>query len=130
MFGCAIGLNSSSDHTRNGDNWPRLTSFLARSLTGPGALGTLIGLDVTPSFWTDGYAMLDAFLSGLVGAGTIQGYNIEFSPANNPQAQVDTGLVVAQVLVKYLSIARVFLVNMQSGQTVVLPATQTAASAV
>ena len=52
------------------------------------------------------------------------------SPANNPQAQVDTGLVVAQVLVKYLSIARVFLVNMQSGQTVVLPATTTAATAV
>ena len=123
MFGIAIGLNSSSDKTRNQDNWPRLTSFIARSLTGPGALGPLIGQDVTPDFWIDGYDTLDAYLSGLVNAGTVQAYQIQFSPANNPDSQVQTGLVVAEVAIRYLSIVRIFLINLRSGQTVVIGAT-------
>lgn len=129
QFGCAVGLNASSDKGRNSDVWPRLTSFLARSLTGPGALGTLIGEDITPDFWRHGYDLLDSFLSGLVRFGTIEAYNIEFSPRNNPPSQTAQGLVVAEVLIRYLGIARIFLVNMQSGQTVVVPATNTAAIA-
>lgn len=129
QFGCAIGLNGSSDGGRKSDVWPRLTSFLARSLTGPGALGTLIGEPITADFWRRGYDLLDNFLSSLVRFGTIEAYNIQFSPANNPPQQTATGLVVAEVLIRYLGIARIFLVNMQSGQTVVIPATNVAAIA-
>lgn len=129
QFGCAVGLDASSDKGRNSDVWPRLTSFLARSLTGPGALGTLIGQDITPDFWREGFDLLDSFLSGLVRFGTIQAYSINFDTGNNPPSQVAQGLVVAEVLIQYLSIARIFLVNMQSGQTVVISAPNTAAIA-
>lgn len=128
-FGMRIGCVKSSLSGANTDNWPRLTSFIARSLTGPGALGTLIGRTVTPQFFDDGYDMLDGFLSGLQTNGTIQAYSITFSAANNPQSQVAAGLVVAQVLIQYLSIAQVFLVNLQSGATVVIPANSNTATA-
>lgn len=127
MFGERIGKSSSSDATRNTDNWPVLTSFLARSLAGPGALGPAIGQTITPDFFTVWYAVLDNYLSGLARAtpsALIQAYQISFSPANNPQSQTAQGLVVAEVLIQYFGIASVFLVNMQTGATVVIPVSQ------
>lgn len=127
MFGHRIGRNASSDATRNTDNWPRLTSFIARSLAGPGALGPAIGQVITDDFFTTWYAVLDAYLGGLRAATpeqVIQNYQISFSRANNPQAQTATGLVVAEVLIQYLGIAQVFLVNLQTGATVVIPQSQ------
>jgi hypothetical protein len=127
MFGHAIGRSSSSDQTRNTDNWPVTTSFIARSLTGPGALGPAIGQVITDDFFDTWYAVLDNFLGGLKHASPeaiIQNYQILFSRANNPQAQTASGLVVAEVLVQYFGIAQVFLVNLQSGATVVIPKSQ------
>jgi len=124
MFGIRLGRNASSDATRNLDNWPRLTSFIARSLAGPGALGPAIGQTITDDFFETWYAVLDAFLGGLKNArptAVIQNYQINFSRANNPQSQTAVGLVVAEVLIQYLGIAQVFLVNLQTGATVVIP---------
>lgn len=135
MFGMRLGCNGSSDATRNLDNWPRLTSFLARSITGPGALGVMIGREITNDFFTEGYDILDNFLGPMKkpvsqgGSGTIQNYQIAFSRANNPQLQTANGEVVANVLIQYLGIAQVFLINMQTGATVVIPATGSTSSA-
>jgi uncharacterized membrane protein len=52
----------------------------------------------------------------------IQNYQIRFDRSNNPQSQTQTGLVVASVLIQFFGIAMVFLVNLQSGATVVIPA--------
>lgn len=128
QFGCRVGKTSSSDGTRNTDNWPVLTNFLARSIAGPGALGSLIGQDITPDFFTTGYDMLDGFLSNLQSPGNglapvIENYQINFGPGNNPQAQTATGVVVAQIWVEFFGIAATFLVNMQTGATVVIPGT-------
>jgi uncharacterized protein len=136
QFGCRIGCNASAQVTTYGDEWPRLTSFLARSLAG-GAnspLGQLIGQDIDSTFFTTGYDMLDAFLDGLQNPGPgsaplIQAYQITFSTQNNPQSQTSKGVVVAQVLIQYLGIARIFLVNMQTGATVVIPANSNVAAA-
>lgn len=125
MFGMAIGRNASSDPTRNTDNWPVLTSFIARSLAGPSALGPAIGAVITPDFFTTWRDVLDNFLSSLKNATpepVIQAYQITFDTSNNPQSQTATGLVVAEVLIQYAGIASVFLVNLQSGATVVIPA--------
>jgi hypothetical protein len=131
-FGMNLGISLSANGAANTDNWPRLTSFLARSIVGPGALGTLIGQTITAEFFTTGYDMLDAFLSPMAAPGPnqiIQGYSIAFSTQNNPQSQTAQGIVVAQVWVQYLGIAQVFLVNMQSGAAVVLPANSNVAAA-
>lgn len=127
MFGLRLGRNTSSDPTRNLDNWPRLTSFIARSLAGPGALGPAIGQVVTDAFFETWYAVLDTFLAGLANATpvpVIDQYQINFSRTNNPRSQTATGLVVAECLIQYLGIAQVFLVNLQTGATVVIPVSQ------
>lgn len=134
IFGVRIGCNASALVATFGDEWPRLTSFIARSLAGPGAIGTLIGQDITADFFTEGYDMLDVFLSGLQNPGSgspplIQAYQITFSQQNNPQSQTGKGIVVAQVLVQFLGIARIFLVNLQTGATVVIPANSNIAAA-
>jgi hypothetical protein len=134
LFGLRVGCNASAQVSTYGDEWPRLSSFIARSLAGPGALGTFIGQTITDSFFTDGYAMLDAFMAGLKNPGPgspplIQAYQITFSRQNNPQAQTARGVVVAQVLVQFLGIARVFLVNLQTGSTVSIPANSNVAAA-
>lgn len=123
MFGFNIGLTSTSDGSRKTDNWPRLTSFIVRSLLGPGALGTMIGEEITDDFFRVGYDMLDVFLAGMQSAGTIEKYQIVFDRTNNPQAQTASGTVIAEVKIRYLGIASVFLVNLQSGATVVVPDT-------
>ncbi|MFL9904214.1 hypothetical protein PQR71_39855 [Paraburkholderia fungorum] len=125
-FGSLIGRTSSSDATRNTDNWPVLTNFLARSVGGPNGVGTLIGEDITPEFFTDGYDMLLDWAENLADNNVIQAYQIIFGPANNPQTQTAVGEVVAQVNLQYFGIASVFLVNMQTGATVVVPPLTTA----
>jgi hypothetical protein len=122
-FGVRIGLVQSSNDSVNTDNWPGLTSFIARNLAGPGALGTLIGQTITPSFFGTGTGLLSSFFAGLKGTNppTIQGYSVLFGTQNNPSNQTALGVVVAQVWVQYLGIARIFVVNMQTGTTVVLP---------
>jgi hypothetical protein len=132
-FGMRLGITNSSNGTANTDNWPRLTSFLARSLAGVGALGTLIGQTITAQFFANGYAMIDAFLAPMKstenGAQIIQNYDIIFGPGNNPQSQTALGIVIAQVNIQYLGIARIFLVNMQGGATVVIPTNANIAAA-
>jgi hypothetical protein len=130
-FGSLIGRTSSSDATRNTDNWPVLTNFLARSVGGPTGVGTLIGQDITTDFWTDGYDMLLDWAENLAENNVIQAYQIVFGPtaSQNPQSQTALGEVVAQVNIQYFGIASVFLVNMQTGATVVIPPTTTTTNA-
>jgi hypothetical protein len=125
-FGSLIGRTSSSDATRNTDNWPVLTNFLARSVGGPSGVGTMIGQTITPQFFTQGYDMLLNWTQGLLANKVIQAAQIIFSTANNPPAQTARGVVIAQVNLTYFGIASVFLVNMQTGATVVVPPLSTA----
>lgn len=125
MFGLRLGVNTSSDATRNGDNYPRLTSWLARSMAGPSAFGPYVGQDITDQFFEDGYNTANTFLLGLLNSSpspVIKNYSVQFSSANNPDSQTSQGIVVAAIYVQYLAIAVIFLINLQSGQTVVVPA--------
>jgi len=133
QFGMRIGVNASANAAIQGDEWPRLTGFLARSLSGPGALGTLIGLEITDTYYTDATALLDAFFEPMTtaeggNAQMIQAFQVSF-PSQGNQSQTAKGIVICQVLVQFLGIARIFLVNMQTGATVVIPANGNVGSA-
>lgn len=125
IFGLRTGLNTSNNNSINGDNYSLMTSFLARSISGAAAVGGLIGQPITDDFFIQGYDIFDAFFGSLTGNGRqnpplIDGYSISFNAKNSTQAQLNQGIVIANLQVKYQSIARIFLVNLQSGQTVVL----------
>jgi hypothetical protein len=126
MFGARIGLTTSENTSINGDNYPTMTSFLARSIGGAAALGGLIGQVMDDTFYQDGFAILDAFCAGLKADGLIEGYSVKFDASTVTLTQAENGISAAMVLVQYLSIARIILVNLEGGQTVVLPATATA----
>lgn len=133
MFGLRLGFTASGTVETRTDNWPRLTSFIARSLAGPGAVGALVGEEITDDYFTRGFALLDGFFAGLKNPGPgsrpiIQDYQVTFDRAHNPQIQTAQGVVVAQVLVQFFGIALIFLVNMQTGATVVIPANSNVAA--
>jgi len=69
---------------------------------------------------------MDAFFANLqannmignVNAPTQPGWSVQLNAANNPMSQVALGYMVATVMVTYLSIVRMFLVNIEGGQSV------------
>jgi uncharacterized protein len=126
-YGAQTGRNCSSDPTRNGDNYTRLTNFIAITLSA--AFGYVIGQTQTQSLRLQVAAAIRAFLQVLQDQQMIgdvnqpaskPAYSVEIDAANNPDSRVALGYMQANVQVKYLSIIWFFLVNLEGGQTVTI----------
>jgi phage tail sheath protein FI len=121
-YGFRTGRNASSDPTRNGDNYTRLTNYIALTLAS--AFGFVIGQPQTMTLRAQVEGAIDAFLSNLEQQnmiGDVNGgpaFSVEVDASNNPASQVALGYLQADVQVKYLSIVWFFLVNLEGGQTV------------
>jgi phage tail sheath protein FI len=121
-YGCETGRNASSDPTRNGDNYTRLTNFIA--LTIASAFGYVVGQLQTQDLRTQVAASIRSFLQNLVDQGMIgdvnggPAFSVEIDAKNNPESRVALGYMQADVQVKYLSIVWFFLINLEGGQTV------------
>jgi uncharacterized protein len=126
-YGCRTGRNASSDPTRNGDNYTRMTNYIALTLAS--AFGFVIGQPQTVNLRQQCAAAMDAFLWNLADPtrpggpmiGDVNGgpaFSVEIDAADNPESQVALGYMQANVQVKYLSIVWFFLVNLEGGQTV------------
>jgi Bacteriophage tail sheath protein len=121
-YGAQTGRNCSSDPTRNGDNYTRLTNFIALTLAG--AFGFVIGQLQTENLRLQVSASMRSFLQTLVDQGMIgdvnggPAYSVEIDAKNNPSSRVALGYMQANVQVKYLSIIWFFIVNLEGGQTV------------
>jgi hypothetical protein len=120
------GHNSSSNASINGDNYTRLTNYLALTL-GAG-MGVYVGQLVNLQLFQRIRGTLAAFLQGMVDQGMLASlvsgqnpYKIVCDPSNNPQSRTALGYVQADVAVTYQAINEKFLVNVQGGQTVVTP---------
>ncbi len=122
FFGARLGPNTSSNSGQRGDNYPRVTNFLAYTIAG--GMGTVIGKPQTPELQAEAKATLDDFLQLLWDEGVIgnsQGtlpFNVKLDSTNNPITQVGRGYMQADIQVQYLSITEKFIVNLQGGQTV------------
>jgi phage tail sheath protein FI len=117
-FGVRLGLNSSSNAAINGDNYPRLTNYIAATLDA--GMGQFIGKVQSPTVQAQAKATLDNFLQNMFQQGMIQDWKVVLDGTNNPQTRVSLGYMQADVKVVYLSIVRYFLVNLEGGQTVVI----------
>jgi uncharacterized protein len=121
-FGSQTGRVASSDPTRNGENYTRMTNFIAATLAQ--AFGYVIGQTQTQDLRLETAAAIRSFLQVLVDQnmiGDVNGgpaYSVEIDKANNPDSRVALGYMQADVQVKYLSIIWFFLVNLEGGQTV------------
>jgi hypothetical protein len=115
-FAARFGRNTSSNAVINGDNYTRMTNFIAATLNA--GMGLYVGKKLTPTVMRQAYATLDAFLSNLEQQGESQDHQIVLDESNNPFTRTALGYLQADVKVRYFSIIFVFLVNLEGGQSV------------
>lgn len=123
-FACRAGHNSSSNAVINGDNYTRMTNFIAGTINA--GMGLFIGLLQSPTTRRQAKATLDNFFQGLLSQGMIgtadgsPAWNIVLDNTNNIPSRVALGYMQADVKVIYLSVIEKFLVNVEGGQSVTI----------
>jgi hypothetical protein len=121
-WGVRGGHNSSSNAAVNGDNYTRLTNYIARTLSS--GMGAYVGQLVNATLFQNIRATLLAFLNGLLGQGLLGStdgslpFAVVCDTSNNPSSRTGLGYVQADVQVQYQAINEKFIVNVQGGQTV------------
>ena len=124
-FSCLTGHNASSNPVIQGDNYTRMTNYIASTLNS--GMGVFVGRLQSPTVQKSAKATLDAYFAnlwknGLIGTSnpnTVP-WNVVLDGSNNPQDQVALGMMGATVQVIYLSIIEKFLVNVEGGQSVTI----------
>lgn len=118
------GRNVSSNPATNGDNYTRMTNYIAYTLAA--AFGWVIGELQTTDLRRTAKASMDNFLSNLEQQGMIgdvnggPAFSVQIDKNNNPDSRVALGYLQADVQVKYLSVVFDFLINLEAGQSVVI----------
>ncbi len=121
-WGVRGGHNSSSNAATNGDNYTRLTNYIAATLSaGMGQyVGQVINADLFRRVRSTQLSFLQAMLTqGLLGSadGSLP-FAVVCDPSNNPSARTSLGYVQSDAQVQYQAINEKFIVNMEGGQTV------------
>ncbi|QEL18717.1 phage tail protein [Limnoglobus roseus] len=117
-FGARFGHNTSSNAVVHGDNYTRMTNYIASSLNA--GMGIYIGKLISPTEMQQAKATLDSFFANMSQQGMIQEWKVVLDLSNNPQSRTALGYQQADVKVRYLAINEVFLVNVEGGQSVVV----------
>ena len=121
-WGVRGGHNSSSSAAVNGDNYTRLTNYIAATLQA--GMGGYVGQLVNSTLFQKIRATPLAFLNGLLQQGMLGStdgstpFAVICDVSNNPQSRTALGYVQADVQVQYQAINEKFIVNVQGGQTV------------
>jgi phage tail sheath protein FI len=133
FWGVRGGHNASLDPTVNGDNYTRLTNYIAATLAaGMGRyVGRVINADLFRQIRATQLSFLQSmFDQGMLGStdGTLP-FNVICDASNNPSSRTGLGYVQSDAQVQYQAINERFIVNMEGGQTVqvsrqTLPGTQ------
>ena len=122
FWGVRGGHNSSSNAAINGDNYTRLTNYIAYTLSA--GMGVYVGQLVNATLFQNIRGTLLAFLNGLLSQGMLGSTNgslpfaVVCDTSNNPSSRTALGYVQADVQVQYQAINEKFIVNVQGGQTV------------
>ncbi len=128
-FGARFGHNSSSNPVTNGDNYTRMTNYIAYTLNA--GMGRFIGLLQSSTVRGQAMATISAFLDNLQGQGLIgdpnggAAYLVQVDSSNNPPSRVALGYMQADVKVKYLAVIEKFLINVEGGTSVQINKQQT-----
>lgn len=122
FWGVRGGKNSSSDVSRNGDNYTRLTSFISKSLAA--GMGQYVGQVISESLFRNIRGTLLSFLQNMLNLGLLGElagklpYSVICDRSNNPLSRTGLGYVQADIQIQYQSINEKFIINLEGGQTV------------
>jgi phage tail sheath protein FI len=138
FWGVRGGHNASSNAATNGDNYTRLTNYIAATLaSGMGQyVGEVINADLFRRIRATQLSFLQNMLSqGMLGStdGSLP-FSVICDASNNPPSRTALGYVQSDAQVQYQAINEKFIVNIEGGQTVqvqtqVLPTTPGALAA-
>lgn len=138
FWGVRGGHNASSNAATNGDNYTRLTNYIAATLAS--GMGQYVGQVVNASLFRRIRATQLSFLQGMLSQGLLGStdgavpFSVVCDASNNPLARTGLGYVQSDAQVQYQAINEKFIVNLEGGQTVqvqrqILPTTPGALAA-
>ena len=121
-WGVRCGHNSSSNAATNGDNYTRMTNYIAATLeAGMGKyVGQLVNIDLFRRIRSTQLSFLMGMLSqGMLGTtdGSVP-FSVICDISNNPTTRTALGYVQSDAQVRYQAINEKFIVNIEGGQTV------------
>lgn len=130
-FGVRAGHNSSSNPVTNGDNYTRMTNYIAYTLNAGMGLfvGRLQSIQPNDPLRRQVSATIAAFLEAMKGQGMIDDYSVICDLTNNTPNRIALGYLQADVKVRYLAVVEKFLINMEGGQSVQVARQQTTPAA-
>jgi phage tail sheath protein FI len=123
-WGVRCGHNTSSNPAIDGDNYTRLTNYIAATLAA--GMGQFVGQVINASLFQRIRATQLSFLQNLFAQGVLGSldgstpYSVICDTSNNPQSMTELGFVTSNAQVQYQSINEKFIVNVEGGQTVVV----------
>jgi hypothetical protein len=138
FWGVRGGHNSSSNAAVDGDNYTRMTNYIAATLSA--GMGQYVGQVITADLFRRIRATQMAFLQGMLSQGLLGStdgslpFSVVCDISNNPPSRTGLGYVQSDAQIQYQAINEKFIVNMEGGQTVqvqrqTLPSTPGALSA-
>jgi hypothetical protein len=127
-FGVRIGHNTSSNPVVYGDNYTRMTNYLASTFNaGMGQfVGKLQSVQKDDPTRRQAGATLSTFLQNMRDQVQVDDFSVICDLSNNTPSRIALGYMQADVKVRYLSIVEKFLVNLEGGQSVQVARQQTA----
>ena len=123
-FGVRLGRNASSNAVTHGDNYTRMTNYIAYTLNS--AMGMYVGRLQTVTQRLNAKNTIQTFLSNMEQQnmiGDVNGgpsYSVVLDSSNNPSSRVALGYMQSDVKVIYLSVIEYFLINVEGGQSVTI----------
>jgi phage tail sheath protein FI len=123
-FTTRLGHNTSSNAAINGDNYTRLTNYIASTLSN--GMGVYIGELINANLFQRIRATLMSYLGNLLQQGQLGStdgslpYSVICDLSNNPPSRTALGYCQADVQIRYQAINEKFIVNMEGGQTVTI----------
>lgn len=121
-WGVRCGHNSSSNAAIDGDNYTRLTNYIAATLAA--GMGQYVGQVINTNLFNQIRATLLSFLQNLLSQGLLGStdgsvpFSVVCDTSNNPLSRTSLGYVQADCQVQYQAINEKFIVNVEGGQTV------------
>ena len=121
-WGVRGGINTSSNPATNGDNYTRLTNYIAATLAA--GMGRYVGAVINQTLFQQIRATQLSFLNNMLGQGLLGStdgsvpFSVICDASNNPLSRTSLGYVQSDAQVQYQSINDLFIVNVEGGQSV------------
>jgi uncharacterized protein len=121
-WGVRGGINTSSNAATNGDNYTRLTNYIAETLAA--GMGLYVGQVINSNLFQNIRSTQLSFLNNMYGQGLLGStdgslpFSVICDTTNNPLSRTSLGYVQSDAQIQYQAINERFIVNVEGGQTV------------